>query len=59
MGPGAGIQLKQGPHAGRLLYIGHFGAYVRDEVRHNCISSLPTAFLNGCVCRFGSLTTVE
>mmetsp|Transcript_7913 Transcript_7913/g.23354 ORF Transcript_7913/g.23354 Transcript_7913/m.23354 type:complete len:230 (+) Transcript_7913:16-705(+) len=32
MGPGAGIQLKQGPHTGRLLFIGHFGAYVRDVV---------------------------
>eukprot|EP00038_Savillea_parva_P011514 m.198036 g.198036 ORF g.198036 m.198036 type:complete len:464 (-) comp20324_c0_seq1:39-1430(-) len=32
VGPGVGIQLHQGPHRGRLLYIGHYGAYGHDTV---------------------------
>ena len=31
-GPGVGIQLTQGKHKGRLLFIGHRGAYVQDTV---------------------------
>jgi sialidase-1 len=31
-GPGVGIQLTQGEHKGRLLFIGHRGAYVQDSV---------------------------
>jgi sialidase-1 len=31
-GPGVGIQLTQGTHKGRLLFIGHRGAYVQDSV---------------------------
>jgi sialidase-1 len=31
-GPGVGLQLTHGPHAGRLLFIGHHGAYVWDSV---------------------------
>jgi hypothetical protein len=31
-GPGVGIQLTQGKHKGRLLFIGHRGAYVQDSV---------------------------
>ena len=30
VGPGTGIRLRSGPHAGRLLFIGHFGAYVMN-----------------------------
>ncbi len=33
VGPGVGIQLQNpGPHKGRLLFIGHHGAYVEDFV---------------------------
>ena len=31
-GPGRGIELTQGPHKNRLLFIGHRGAYVQDSV---------------------------
>ena len=31
-GPGVGIQLTQGKHKGRLLFIGHRGAYIQDSV---------------------------
>ena len=30
VGPGTGIQLSQGPRKGRLLFIGHYGAYGHD-----------------------------
>ena len=32
VGPGVGIQLARGVHAGRLLFIGHHGAYGYDGV---------------------------
>eukprot|EP00039_Didymoeca_costata_P016781 m.305295 g.305295 ORF g.305295 m.305295 type:complete len:452 (-) comp16448_c0_seq1:64-1419(-) len=32
VGPGIGIQLQHGVHAGRLLFIGHYGAYGHDSV---------------------------
>jgi len=32
VGPGVGIQLTRSKHAGRILFIGHFGAYVKDRV---------------------------
>lgn len=31
-GPGRGLQLQNGGHAGRILFIGHHGAYVDDVV---------------------------
>ena len=31
-GPGTGIELTQGDHKGRLMFIGHRGAYVEDSV---------------------------
>ena len=32
VGPGVGLQLTRGPHAGRLLFIGHHNAYEYDAV---------------------------
>ena len=32
VGPGVGIQLTHSKHAGRMLFIGHFGAYMKDRV---------------------------
>jgi hypothetical protein len=32
MGPGVGLQLRHAAHEGRILFIGHFGAYVHDYV---------------------------
>lgn len=32
VGPGVGLQLQHGVHAGRILFIGHFGAYGHDSV---------------------------
>jgi hypothetical protein len=32
VGPGVGISLQQGAKKGRLLFIGHFGAYIIDRI---------------------------
>jgi hypothetical protein len=32
VGPGTGIQLSLGPKQGRLLFIGHYGAYGHDTI---------------------------
>lgn len=47
MGPGIGIQLTMGPHSGRILFIGHYGAYVRDRVWYTDDGGESFAVANG------------
>eukprot|EP00041_Stephanoeca_diplocostata_P035691 m.1268133 g.1268133 ORF g.1268133 m.1268133 type:complete len:454 (-) comp24744_c0_seq13:7009-8370(-) len=59
VGPGIGLQLQHGAHAGRILFIGHFGAYGHDSVWYSDDNGVSYHVANATLMKMDEAQLVE